>query len=288
MHDGAGRGRAVLTGVDQRAGDGTVDRGLEVGVVQHDERRLAAELEMHPLRRGRSGFHHPPADAAGAGEGHHVDVGVRDQRLARDRTGAGHDVDHTGRDAGLRAGLGEHQRGQRGELARLQHDGVAGCDGRQDLPGRHLQWVVPRGDRPDDADRLPAYGGGVVRRVLTGRSALQGARSPGEEGRVVDRARDVELPGQPDRLAGLPGLGLGQRLGPLVEQDGQPVHRRRALARRAAAPLRLGGPRGRHRGIDVRRRRPAKPTAARWPFEGSTMSWVCPDDPGRAAPPIHW
>ena len=48
------------------------------------------------------------------------------------------------------------QRGQRGELGGLEHDGVAGGDGGQDLPGRHLQRVVPRGDRPDDADRLAA------------------------------------------------------------------------------------------------------------------------------------
>ena len=53
LHDGAGRGRAVLTGVDQRAGDGAVDGGLQVGVVEDHERRLAAELEVHPLRRRR-------------------------------------------------------------------------------------------------------------------------------------------------------------------------------------------------------------------------------------------
>jgi hypothetical protein len=33
-------------GVDQRTGDGTADRGLEIGVVEDHERRLAAELEM--------------------------------------------------------------------------------------------------------------------------------------------------------------------------------------------------------------------------------------------------
>ena len=49
LHVGAGRRRAVLAGVDQRAGDRAVHGGLEVGVVEHDERRLAAELEVHPL-----------------------------------------------------------------------------------------------------------------------------------------------------------------------------------------------------------------------------------------------
>ena len=50
---GPGRGRAVLAGVDQRPGDRAVDGGLEVGVVVDDERRLAAELEVDPLRRAR-------------------------------------------------------------------------------------------------------------------------------------------------------------------------------------------------------------------------------------------
>ena len=48
--------------------------------------------------------------------------------------------------------LREHERRQRGHLRGLEDDRVAGRDGRQDLPHRHLQRVVPRGDRADDAD----------------------------------------------------------------------------------------------------------------------------------------
>ena len=72
------------------------------------------------------------------------------------RPGAGEDVDHAVRQAGVVRRLREHQRGQRRELRRLEHDGVAGSDRREDLPPGHLQRVVPGGDRTDDPDGLAA------------------------------------------------------------------------------------------------------------------------------------
>ena len=72
----AGGGGAVLAGVEV-AGDGdALDRRLDVGVVEDDDRRLAAELEVHPLelRRGAgrdlgAGAHRPGDgdEARGAG-----------------------------------------------------------------------------------------------------------------------------------------------------------------------------------------------------------------------------
>ena len=75
---------------------------------------------------------------------------------AGDRAGAGDDVDDAGGGAGLGERLGEEERGERGDLGGLEDDRVAGGDGGQDLPRGHLQRVVPRGDRADDADRLAA------------------------------------------------------------------------------------------------------------------------------------
>ncbi len=54
------------------------------------------------------------------------------------------------------ADLGEQQRGHRGGVRRLEHDGVAGRERRGDLPDRHQQRVVPRRDLGADADRLAA------------------------------------------------------------------------------------------------------------------------------------
>ena len=99
---GPGGGGAVLAGVDQRAGDRALHRGLQVGVVEDHERRLAAELEVHPLRPDGTRAPSPGGPTAGgAGEGHHVDVGMADQRLAGHPAGAGDHVDDPVGDAGL-------------------------------------------------------------------------------------------------------------------------------------------------------------------------------------------
>ena len=83
VHDGAGGGGAVLPGVDQRSGDRTVDGGVQVGVVEDHERRLAAQLEVHALDRVaaaaaitlRPTAVEPVNDTI-------VDVGMADQRRA--------------------------------------------------------------------------------------------------------------------------------------------------------------------------------------------------------------
>ena len=195
-------------------------------------------------------------DGGGAGERDHRDVGVRDQVLTGDRPAPGDDVDDARRDAGVVGGLGEHHRGQRRHLSRLEHDRVSGGDRRQDLPRRHLQRVVPRSDRADDADRLAPDDRGVVAAVLAGGPALEVAGGAGEEGGVVDRAGHVELGRQPDRLAGLPALDLGEL---------------RRRGRRGSARRRRARPTGRRawRSTTRGRRRPPPPRPRRrrqgWP-----------------------
>ena len=121
----AARRGAVLAGVVVRVLAQVLDQRVDVGVVEHDHRRLAAQLEVHPLERvGRGpGDHLAGGDVAG--ERHHGDARVRDQRRAGGLALAGDDVEHAGRqDVG--GDLGEPQRGERGELGRLEHHGVAG------------------------------------------------------------------------------------------------------------------------------------------------------------------
>ena len=109
VDDRAGGGGAVLAGVDEGCRDGTVDRGLEVGVVEDHERRLAAELEVHALAgRGRDVAMTWRPTAVEPVKETIDDVGVADEVLARDRPGAGDDVD----DAVGGAGLGERLREQ--------------------------------------------------------------------------------------------------------------------------------------------------------------------------------
>ena len=105
-----------------------------------------------------------------------------------------------------RARLGEHQRGQRRDLGRLEHDRVAGGDGRAGSSSRPSAAGSSTGRssrrRRSASRRIDRR---VVGGVLAGRLALEVARGAGEERDVVDGAGHVELGGEPDRLAGLRG-----------------------------------------------------------------------------------
>ena len=89
-----------------------------------------------------------------AREADHVDARVGGDRLADDRAGTGDQVEHAGRKADLVHDLGEDERVERGDLARLEHDRAAGRERATDLADDLVERVVPRRDRADDADGL--------------------------------------------------------------------------------------------------------------------------------------
>ena len=102
----------------------------------------------------------------------------------------------------------------------------------QDLPGGHLQRVVPRAR--SNRRRRSARAG----RLRCGQPEYSPVALPsrcaggaGEEGGVVDRPGDVELAGQLDRLARLQALGAGEQVGALLEDRGEPREQRRARDR---------------------------------------------------------
>jgi hypothetical protein len=90
--------------------------------------------EILPAPRGR-GSDNPP-DLGRAGKGDLVDVRVGHQRLAGPAI-TGDDIDHAGRQADLLAQLGKAEGCQRGELCRLEHNGVPHRQGGRDFPGQH-------------------------------------------------------------------------------------------------------------------------------------------------------
>ena len=143
---------------------------LGVEVVEQHVGRLAAELEGDLLDGLGAELGDALAGAGRAGERHHVDVGVGGDRLADRRAVAGDEVEHAGRQADLVDDLGEHEGVERGDLARLDHDGAAGGHGVGDLGGDLVQRVVPRRDAADDADRL-AHDERVPDRLLEASSA---------------------------------------------------------------------------------------------------------------------
>ena len=72
LQDQAARGRAALAGGAERAPEHAVEREVEVGVVQHDLRVLAAHLERQALVHAPAGLADDAARLGGAGERDHA------------------------------------------------------------------------------------------------------------------------------------------------------------------------------------------------------------------------
>ena len=99
-------GHADLALVGERPPRPDRGRGLEVDVVQHQQRGVAAELEVHPLEvLGGEGADRP-AGPGRAGEGDHPHGPLHDERLA-DVGAAGQDVQDPVGQARLGEDLGE-------------------------------------------------------------------------------------------------------------------------------------------------------------------------------------
>jgi hypothetical protein len=72
------RRRAVLSGVPVAGDPDPLGDGCRVGVVEDDDRRLAAQLEVDALQRLGRGLRHLPAGRHVAGQRDHAHVGVAD------------------------------------------------------------------------------------------------------------------------------------------------------------------------------------------------------------------
>ncbi len=238
--DAAARG-ALLPRISEGGTEDAGDRLVEIGVVVHDDRVLAAHLRHHALdsRDPRGRFRCLPRDEAAhlarTGEGDGRNVGVRDETCADDLALAGQKMDGALRHARI-AEDAEHVIPARGRLlGRLQDDGVAQDERR----GRHSH-EDRDGEIPGtDDDGRPA-------RREHGRVALPGhvvalglGEGPREERVVaaeIDGLRDVRV-GVAPRLAGLearPGRELvaprRHQLRGLLEDRGAVFHRYRAPA----------------------------------------------------------
>ena len=132
-------------------------RRLELGIVEHDVRRLAAELERHVLQAARGRLVDLLPGEVRAGEG---DLRARrDARPARRPPRLPIPVTMLTTPGGKPASSNsahELQRRGRGELRRLDHRDVAGRKRRRELPGQQQQRRVPRRDHAHDAERLVA------------------------------------------------------------------------------------------------------------------------------------
>ena len=202
----------------------------------------------------RSARGDPPPDLGRAGEGDLGDVGVLDQALPADGARPGDDVEHALRQTGLERDPLELERRQRGQLGRLEDDGVAGRERRRDLPGGDHQREVPRHDQADDPERLAE--GHVDAAGDRDRLAEQALGRPGVVAEALDDHPDLAAR-VADRLAGVARLERGELLAPRASIAS--ASRRRivgAVGGRDRAPRREGRFRGGNRGIGFVNARP--------------------------------
>src|SRR6266540_3426029 len=102
-----------------------------------------------------------------------------------------HDVEHAGRQSGLREQLDEALTERRCVSGGFEDDGVAADERGRDLPGRDRDREVPRRDRADDADRLPHAHVELVAQLGRSRLAEQAPPFPGHVEAHVDRLLHV-------------------------------------------------------------------------------------------------
>ena len=141
-----------------------------------------------------------------------------------------------GRQPGLLEQSGEVDGRQRRELGRLHDRGVAGRQGRRDLPAHLQERVVPGPDQAADPDRLvddPAEGVRVARvdeaaRLLVGEIRVI-AEDPGDVGHVPAALAH--------RLAGVERLQASHLLEVAIDQLGDRVQDGGPLAGRRARPV---------------------------------------------------
>ncbi len=206
LHEKAIGADAGLPGVAVFRGDGAIDRGVEIGVVEHDEGRVAAQFERDFFHRAGALPHQELADLGRAGEGQLAHDGIRGEFAADRGSSAGDDVEHA---AGQARALGERGDGERRErrlLGRLDDDGAAGGQRRRDLARDHRDREIPRRDRGADANRL-----------LQREQALV---APGARDRVaIDALGLLGEPFDERRAIGDLALGLGQRLALFAHHD---------------------------------------------------------------------
>ena len=176
--------------------------------------------------------------------------GMSNQGGARPGTVSRHEVEHPGWKACVHERLDEVDRRQGRFLRRLEHDGVAADEGRQDLPGRHRDREVPGGNHAADTDRLPHRHRELVPQLRRRGLAMQPTALAGHQLRHVDRF--LHVAGRlGHHLAHFPGhvvreaiLALGEELCRAIQNLGTSRG-----GNESPGPIGLLG--GRHRAVDV-------------------------------------
>ena len=234
-------------------GGDALDRSGDVGVVEHDHGSLATKFEMQPLEavRGRFGNFHPRPN--GTGDAHHGRGVVNHHRPTRVTITVDH-VEDTRRQE-LGGDLGHEGCGRGRGVARLEHDGVAGGEGRSELPHSHHHRIVPRRDLGADPDRFAPDEAGHPAHVLGSCLALEMSGGSCEEADLIHHRRDLFTASERNRLAGVGHLARNQLLGAGLDGIGDPEQCERSLRWRRFLPFLERAGRSPHCPVDIGRTR---------------------------------
>ena len=146
---------ARLSLVVVRGEQGSLDRGREVRVREHDVRAFPAEFQEGFLQRVGPRSDDVLSDLDGSGEADLRDVRMAGEPRAGHRAFSGDDIDRTRRKARV-DGEPRHLEGaHRRVFGRFQDDGIPRREGRGDVPGDEHEGKIPGDDLADDAERLP-------------------------------------------------------------------------------------------------------------------------------------
>ncbi|MNT35457.1 hypothetical protein D3C72_1714850 [compost metagenome] len=117
---------ARLPAAFKNAADHAGYRGVLIGIIEHDVRRLAAQLQRHGHQLFGGGVGNGPAAGGAARERHHAHAGMFDQAAAHRGPQARDHVENAGRQARFQGDAAQSQRGRGRHFGRLEDDGVAG------------------------------------------------------------------------------------------------------------------------------------------------------------------
>ena len=240
-HDVPPRGHADLALMQERAPGPRGGGDVEVGVVEHDEGVVAAQLQRDPLEGTAGRRAHLTADGRRAGERDHRDVRVERER-GTSLGIAGKHVQQAGRKPGLLEQPRDQDAPGHGRVnVGLQDDRVAeGERGRHRAHREDLR-EVPRADDTHHAERQP-LGDGLAARLGGGEQVAPGLRRQRcRLPQFTEHEADLErgLAGNRAALADQPGLELC----PVVLQDpGDVPDQCRPLVPGGGGPRGLRGP----------------------------------------------
>ena len=153
LNDVARCADASLPRADKGTERGIIDRAIDVEVVKHHHRSLAAEFQglvrEHFGRRAASN----PAGFGAAGQHQLVDVTMFGKHPAGCLAKAEHDIEHAGRQPRLSENLRQLQRRQRRIFRRLDDSNASAGQHRSQRFAHDHQRVIERRAVGDDADR---------------------------------------------------------------------------------------------------------------------------------------